>query len=107
MEQKISSMSHIRYSQPIPTGNSDKYIHQWAQDRLYQTRVFSLANVANLRNGGSFCRCCLFVKKVDFLFVWFNFPKGFIQGPGEFAEGLALGVRSLVGHTVGKFSVVI
>lgn len=27
--------------------------------------------------------------------------KGAIQGPGEFAEGLALGVRSLFGHTVG------
>ncbi|XP_048586982.1 intermembrane lipid transfer protein VPS13A-like isoform X2 [Nematostella vectensis] len=27
--------------------------------------------------------------------------QGLIQGPGEFAEGLALGVRSLVGHTVG------
>jgi hypothetical protein len=25
-----------------------------------------------------------------------------IQGPGEFAEGLALGVKSLVGHTIGK-----
>nr|XP_034830207.1 vacuolar protein sorting-associated protein 13 isoform X3 [Maniola hyperantus] len=27
--------------------------------------------------------------------------QGAIQGPGEFAEGLMLGVRSLVGHTVG------
>jgi hypothetical protein len=27
--------------------------------------------------------------------------KGAIQGPGEFAEGLVLGVRSLFGHTVG------
>ncbi|XP_050293110.1 intermembrane lipid transfer protein Vps13 isoform X2 [Anthonomus grandis grandis] len=27
--------------------------------------------------------------------------QGAIQGPSEFAEGLALGVRSLVGHTVG------
>lgn len=27
--------------------------------------------------------------------------QGAIQGPGEFAEGLFLGVRSLVGHTVG------
>ncbi|XP_068631393.1 intermembrane lipid transfer protein Vps13 isoform X2 [Battus philenor] len=27
--------------------------------------------------------------------------QGAIQGPGEFAEGLLLGVRSLVGHTVG------
>ncbi|CAG9815731.1 unnamed protein product [Phaedon cochleariae] len=27
--------------------------------------------------------------------------QGAIQGPGEFAEGLALGVRSLFGHTVG------
>lgn len=27
--------------------------------------------------------------------------QGLIQGPGEFAEGLALGVRSLFGHTVG------
>ncbi|KAJ8973732.1 hypothetical protein NQ317_012871 [Molorchus minor] len=27
--------------------------------------------------------------------------QGAIQGPGEFAEGLALGVKSLVGHTVG------
>ena len=26
---------------------------------------------------------------------------GFMQGPEEFAEGLFLGVRSLVGHTVG------
>lgn len=29
------------------------------------------------------------------------FSQGAIQGPGEFAEGLFLGVRSLVGHTVG------
>jgi vacuolar protein sorting-associated protein 13A/C len=27
--------------------------------------------------------------------------QGLIQGPGEFAEGLVLGVRSLFGHTVG------
>lgn len=27
--------------------------------------------------------------------------QGAIQGPGEFAEGLMIGVRSLVGHTVG------
>ncbi|XP_023247319.1 vacuolar protein sorting-associated protein 13 [Copidosoma floridanum] len=27
--------------------------------------------------------------------------QGAIQGPGEFAEGLMLGVRSMVGHTVG------
>lgn len=27
--------------------------------------------------------------------------QGAIQGPGEFAEGLVLGVKSLVGHTVG------
>lgn len=30
-----------------------------------------------------------------------NCVQGAIQGPGEFAEGLFLGVRSLVGHTVG------
>jgi len=28
--------------------------------------------------------------------------QGAIQGPEEFAEGLALGVRSLLGHAVGK-----
>ncbi len=28
-------------------------------------------------------------------------PQGAIQGPEEFAEGLALGVRSLLGHAVG------
>lgn len=27
--------------------------------------------------------------------------QGAIQGPGEFAEGLFLGVRSMLGHTVG------
>ena len=27
--------------------------------------------------------------------------QGAIQGPGEFAEGLLLGVRSMLGHTVG------
>lgn len=27
--------------------------------------------------------------------------QGAIQGPGEFAEGLYLGVRSMLGHTVG------
>lgn len=27
--------------------------------------------------------------------------QGAIQGPGEFAQGLALGVKSLFGHTVG------
>lgn len=32
--------------------------------------------------------------------VWYC-VQGAIQGPGEFAEGLMLGVRSLVGHTVG------
>jgi len=30
--------------------------------------------------------------------------QGAIQGPEEFAEGLALGVRSLLGHAVGKTS---
>jgi len=30
--------------------------------------------------------------------------QGAIQGPEEFAEGLALGVRSLLGHAVGKIS---
>ncbi|KRT85331.1 hypothetical protein AMK59_1583, partial [Oryctes borbonicus] len=34
----------------------------------------------------------------DFFYEPFQ---GAIQGPGEFAEGLALGVRSLFGHTVG------
>ena len=29
--------------------------------------------------------------------------QGLIQGPGEFAEGLAIGARSLFGHTVGKY----
>ncbi len=29
--------------------------------------------------------------------------KGLIQGPEEFAAGLALGVKSLVGGTVGEF----
>lgn len=28
--------------------------------------------------------------------------QGAIQGPEEFAEGLATGVRSLIGHTVGE-----
>ena len=35
---------------------------------------------------------------------WFSsavFLQGLIQGPGEFAEGLAIGARSLFGHTVG------
>ena len=32
--------------------------------------------------------------------IWLLF-QGAIQGPQEFAEGLALGVRSLVGHAVG------
>jgi hypothetical protein len=33
----------------------------------------------------------------DILGMW----QGAIQGPGEFAEGLILGVKSLFGHTVG------
>jgi len=32
--------------------------------------------------------------------------QGAIQGPEEFAEGLALGVRSLLGHAVGENSVI-
>lgn len=28
--------------------------------------------------------------------------QGAVQGPEEFAEGFAIGVRSLLGHTVGK-----
>jgi len=32
--------------------------------------------------------------------------QGAIQGPEEFAEGLALGVRSLLGHAVGKSSLI-
>jgi len=28
--------------------------------------------------------------------------QGIIQGPEEFAEGLAIGVKSLLGHAVGK-----
>ena len=33
---------------------------------------------------------------------FFFILKGAIQGPEEFAEGLALGVRSLLGHAVGQ-----
>lgn len=40
----------------------------------------------------------LIEKKLQILFVY----QGAIQGPEEFAEGLALGVRSLFGHAVGK-----
>ena len=29
--------------------------------------------------------------------------QGAVQGPEEFAEGLVIGVRSLVGHTVGAY----
>jgi len=32
--------------------------------------------------------------------------QGAIQGPEEFAEGLALGVRSLLGHAVGESSLI-
>ena len=35
------------------------------------------------------------------MWKFFFSVKGAIRGPGEFAEGLVLGVRSLVGHTVG------
>lgn len=28
--------------------------------------------------------------------------QGAVQGPEEFAEGFVIGVRSLLGHTVGK-----
>ena len=35
------------------------------------------------------------------MFFFFKFTKGLIQGPEEFAEGVILGVKSLVGHTVG------
>lgn len=28
--------------------------------------------------------------------------QGIVQGPEEFAEGVALGMRSLFGHAVGK-----
>lgn len=30
------------------------------------------------------------------------FLQGAVQGPEEFAEGLVIGVRSLLGHTVGN-----
>uniref|UniRef100_A0A2M4CVW7 Putative vacuolar protein n=1 Tax=Anopheles darlingi TaxID=43151 RepID=A0A2M4CVW7_ANODA len=40
-----------------------------------------------------------FTKGVEDLF--YEPFQGAIQGPGEFAEGLVLGVRSLFGHTVG------
>lgn len=33
--------------------------------------------------------------------------QGAIQGPEEFAEGLALGVKSLFGHAIGKSWVII
>lgn len=36
-----------------------------------------------------------------YLLVFWGFLQGLIQGPGEFAEGLAIGARSLFGHTVG------
>lgn len=38
---------------------------------------------------------------IDYLACYVCVPQGAIQGPGEFAEGLVLGVRSLFGHTVG------
>ena len=41
-----------------------------------------------------------YVLSEDFLSAVF-FLQGLIQGPGEFAEGLAIGARSLFGHTVG------
>lgn len=40
-----------------------------------------------------------FTKGVEDLF--YEPFQGAIQGPGEFAEGLVLGVKSLFGHTVG------
>jgi hypothetical protein len=45
--------------------------------------------------------------KLNLYYIWqYNSTnvvcfQGAIQGPGEFAEGLVLGVRSLFGHTVG------
>lgn len=36
--------------------------------------------------------------------VFFLFCKGIIAGPGEFAEGVARGVRSLLGHVIGNLS---
>lgn len=37
------------------------------------------------------------------LFLFFN--QGIVQGPEEFAEGVALGMRSLFGHAVGMYNV--
>lgn len=38
---------------------------------------------------------------VDSLRYFYFIFQGAIQGPGEFVEGLGLGVKSLFGHTVG------
>lgn len=46
-------------------------------------------------------------KSADWEFMWrlcssLCFFQGAVQGPEEFAEGLVIGVRSLLGHTVGR-----
>ena len=38
----------------------------------------------------------------DITCYWCGVYQGAVQGPEEFAEGLVIGVRSLLGHTVGK-----
>lgn len=43
-------------------------------------------------------------RKQEFHLPVFIF-QGIVQGPEEFAEGVALGMRSLFGHAVGKLTV--
>lgn len=38
---------------------------------------------------------------MNFVFLYFS-PQGAIQGPEEFVEGMALGLKALFGGAVGK-----
>ena len=65
------------------------------EDLLYQPYLIYRKKP---RNRELFVHCLSFTGNHS-LFIL----KGAIQGPEEFAEGLALGVRSLLGHAVGQY----
>ena len=67
------------------------------EDLMYQPYSISRKKPRN----GVLCSLLKFYRK-PFIFIFFIL-KGAIQGPEEFAEGLALGVRSLLGHAVGQY----
>lgn len=50
----------------------------------------------------TFISCRVLSRGCEGVLISTCLSQGAVQGPEEFAEGFVIGVRSLLGHTVGK-----